>query len=515
MSTTAFAGNALADDLTIGTRSEMTMDPHFFWSTPNRAYNVHLYGSLVRLNSSMRVEPMIAKEWILVDDTTWDFKIDPAAKFHDGSKVTAKDVEASFNRALNLENAAASYKGALRGVESIVATDDATVRVKTKKANPALLHQIAQVSIIPANLAATATQGDFISGKAAVGAGPYKFVEFKPGDRLVLERNDAYFGPKAKWDRVIFRVISDDAARVAALRGGDVDLIDYVPPSDVARLKTEKNITVHRSTSDRTMFLIPDIGRDVTPFVTDKNGKPLDKNPLQDLRVRKAMAMAIDREALVARIMDGAGTPANQNVAPQVLGHAPGLPEIKFDPKAAKKLLAEAGYPDGFGLTIHCTNDRYVNDGRICQALGQMLARLGLKVKVEALPKAVMFPRIRDAKGERTSLMLLSFGSGTSGDAGGTLTHTIHSYDKKRGFGTWNVGRYANKAVDAVIEKAVTTLDADARAKLQSKAISMAIADMAVIPLFYNNVIVASRANLDYTIYADQSTIADAATSKN
>ncbi|NKB59556.1 MAG: ABC transporter substrate-binding protein [Alphaproteobacteria bacterium] len=509
------SADAAADTLTIGTRSEMTMDPHFFWSTPNRAYNVHLYGSLVRLNNAMRTQPMIASKWILVDETTWDFKIDPAARFHNGSKVTAKDVEASFKRASTLENAAASYKGALRGVASVTAIDTDTVRVKTKKANPALLHQVAQISIIPANIAVSANQGDFISGKAAIGAGPYKFVRFKAGDRLVLERNEAYFGPKAKWDKVVFRVISDDAARVAALLGGDVDLIDYVPPSDVARLKRESGIKVFRSTSDRTMFLIPDVGRNVSPFVTDKDGESMNKNPLQDVRVRKAMAMAIDRKSLVARIMDGAGTPANQNVAPDVLGHAAALPGIKYDVSAAKKLLAEAGYPNGFGLTIHCTNDRYVNDARICQALGQMLARLGLKMKVEALPKAVMFPRIRDPKGDRTSLMLLSFGSGTSGDAGGTLTHTIHTFDKGRGFGTWNVGRYSNANVDAVIEKAVTTLRANDRAKLQSKAISLAIADMAVIPLFYNNVIVASRKGLSYTIYADQSTIADAAVPAN
>jgi len=507
-----FVGQAAAADLTIGTRSEMTMDPHFFWSTPNRAYNVQIYGSLVRLDGSMRTQPMIASDWSLVDDTTWDFKIDPAATFHNGAKVTAQDVEASFDRAMTLENAAASYKGALRGVESVQAVDDETVRIKTAKANPALLHQVAQVSIIPADIAASADQSDFIAGDAAIGAGPYAVVEFRAGDRLVVERNDAYFGPKAKWDRVTFRVISDDAARVAALLGGDVDLIDFVPPVDLARLRQEEDIKVHRDTSDRTMFLIPDVGRDVSPFVTDKAGNALDKNPLQDVRVRKAIAMAIDRDALVSRIMDGAGTPANQNVAPQVLGHAHGLPDIEYDLDAAKALLSDAGYPDGFGLTIHCTNDRYVNDGRICQALGQMLARLGLSMKVEALPKAVMFPRIRDAEGERTSLMLLSFGSGTSGDAGGTLTHTIHSYDKDRGFGTWNVGRYSNEEIDAIIETAGTTLDTGTRARLQSEAVAMAIADMAVIPLFYNNVIVASRADLDYEIHADQSTIADAVT---
>ena len=500
---------AQAAEITIATRSEMTMDPHFFWSTPNRAYNVQLYGSLVRLDERIRVQPMLAKSWELVDETTWDFQLDPEARFHNGEPVTAADVVASFDRALNLPNAAASYKGALRGVTGFEAVDQETVRFKTAKPNPALLHQIAQVAIIPAGVAGTARQADFISGKAAIGAGPYRFVEFKPGDRLVLERNDKYFGDQPKWDKVVFRVISDDAARVAALLGGDVEVIDYVPPVDVARLEADPNIAVHKGTTDRTMYLIPDTGRNQSPYVLGADGKPLVPNPMLDFRVRKAMAMAIDRQALVDRVMDGAGVPANQNVAPAVLGYAEGMPPLAFDLDQARNLMAEAGYADGFDLTIHCTNDRYVNDGRLCQAIGQMLARLGLRMTVEALPKAVMFPKIRDHQGDRTSLMMLSFGSGTSGDAGGALTHTIHSYAPDRGFGTWNIGHYSNAEIDALIEEAAATLDAEKRGQVQSQAVKRAIEDLAVIPLFYTSVIVASRKGLEYQVHADQSTIAD------
>ena len=509
-----FAAGAVpaeAQELTIGTRSEMTLDPHFLWSTPNRAYNVQLYGALMRLDETMRAQPMLAETHKLVDDSTWEFRLNPKARFHNGETVTADDVVASFDRALNLPKAAASYKGALRGIKSFKVVDAQTVRFMTDGPNPALPHQLAQIAIVPASIAKTASQGDFISGKAAIGAGPYRFVAFKPGDRLVLERNEDYFGEKARWAKVTFRAISDDAARVAALLGGDVDLIDYVPPLDVARLRKEEKLTVHKGPADRTMYLIPDTGRDRSPFVRGPDGKALDRNPMKDLRVRKAMSLAIDRDALVQRVMDGAGTPANQNVAPAVRGHTDGLPPARFDLEKAKALLAEAGYPKGFGLTVHCTNDRYVNDARICQAVGQMLARLGLKMTVETLPKAVMFPRIRDHKGERTSLALLSFGSGTSGDAGGVLTHTIHSYNPQKGFGTWNPGHYSNPDIDKLIEEATTTLDAEKRGKIQSQAVRKAMEDLAVIPLFYNNVIVASRKDLSYRIYADQSTVADAA----
>jgi peptide/nickel transport system substrate-binding protein len=237
----------------------------------------------------------------------------------------------------------------------------------------------------------------------------------------------------------------------------------------------------------------------------------MDRNPLQDVRVRRAMSLAIDRDALVQRIMDGTGVPANQTVAPGVLGYAETLPAPRSDPAEARRLLAEAGYPQGFALTIHCTNDRYVNDARLCQAIGTMLTRIGLRMEVQAQPRTVIFPRIIDHAGERTSLTLLAFGSGTTGDAGGILNNTIHSFDRERGYGQWNVGHYANPEIDAMIERAATTLDPEARARLQAQAVQAAMEDVAVVPLFHSSVINASRRGLAYRVYADESTIADAA----
>jgi len=503
---------SIAQELTIGTRSEMTLDPHHFWSTPNRAYNVQLYGTLVRLDERLQAQPMLAESWKLVDDTTWEFKIDAHARFHNSQPVTADDVVASFERARDLPNAAASYRGAIDGIKELGAVNPQTVRFLTKRPDPALLHQVAQVAIIPREIARTALQSDFISGKAAIGAGPYKFVEFQAGNRLVLTRNEDFAGEKGRWARVTFRTITDDAARVAALIGGDVDLIDLVPPSFIARLKSEQRTVVHMGTSDRTMYLIPDVGRDQSPFIRDVGGQPLSKNPLKDLRVRRAISLAIDRETLVQKVMEGAGQPANQTVAPGVLGYAEALPALRLDLAEAKRLLAEAGYPEGFQLTIHCTNDRYINDSRICQSIGQMLSRLGIKMDVQALPRAVLFPRITNHEGERISLALLAFGSGTTGDAGGILNNTIHTWDRQRGFGAWNVGHYSNPELDAAIESAAATLDASERGKRQAKAVAVAMEDLAVIPLFHSNVVVTSKKGLHYRIYADESTIADAAT---
>src|SRR5215472_396015 len=455
---------------------------------------------------------MIAQSWTLVDDTTWEFKLAPNARFHNDHPVTAEDVKASFDRALNLKNAAASYRGAIEGIKEYHVVDEHTIRFMTKRTDPALLNEVAQIAIIPREIATAATQADFISGRAAIGAGPYKFAEYQPGNRLVLTRNDGYFGQKAKWSRVTFRTITDDSARVAALLGGDVDVIDLVPPNFIVKIKGEKQLQVNIGISDRTMYLIPDTKRDQSPFIRDVNGQPLDKNPLKDLRVRKAIAFAIDRNALVQKIMQGAGQPAGQTVAPGVLGYAPKLSEIPYDLAEAKSLLSEAGYPNGFAMTIHCTNDRYINDAQICQALAQMLARLGLKMDVQTLPRAVFFPKITDHRGERTSLALLAFGSGTTGDAGGVLNNTIHSLDPEHGFGAWNVGHYSNKAIDDLIEKAAVTMDSDKRGAIEMDAVTKAMDDLAVIPLFQSFVIVGSKKGIHYDAYADESTLADAAT---
>lgn len=507
----AVAHSVAAQNLTIGTRSEMTLDPHQFWSTPNRAYNVQLYGSLVQLDDHLRPQPMLARSWRLADDTTWDFTLNDAARFHDGSPVTAEDVVASFDRARNLPNAAASYKGALGGIREIKSVDPQTVRFVTDRPNPALLHQVAQIAIIPATVAKSATAADFVSGRAAIGAGPYRFVRFQPGDRLVLARNDKYFGEQPKWGDVTFRTITDDAARVAALLGGDVDVIDLVPPSDIPRLRGDKGTAISMGSSDRTMYLIPDTSSERSPFIRDLDGKPLDRNPLKDLRVRQALSLAIDRDALVQRVMDGAGSPANQTVAPDVLGFDKELPPPRYDLAKAKQLLTEAGYPKGFGLAIHCTNDRYINDARLCQTLAQMLSRLGLKMEVQTLPRAVLFPKITSPEGERPALTLLAFGSGTTGDAGGVLNNTLHSYDKAKGFGAWNVGRYANPQADALIERAAIVLDPEQRGRLQAEAVGATMKDLAVIPLFHSNVVVGTRKGIAYRVYADESTLADAA----
>jgi peptide/nickel transport system substrate-binding protein len=499
---------ALAADLVVGARTELAMDPHAQWLDTNTSYYNHIYGSLVRIDEKSAIVADLAESWKVISDTEWQFNLRRGVKFHDGSALDAADVVASFGRARSLPTATSPYTGAIATVKEVRAVDAQTISITTTRPDPVLLHAIANIQIIPSELAG-ATTDSFNTGKSVVGTGPYRFVGFKAGDRLELARNSDYWGAKPKWDRVTFRFIPDDAARVAALLGNDVDLIDFVPPRLVERVKAAPNASVFLGPSDRSIFLIPDTERDVSPFIRDRDGKPLAKNPLKDKRVREALALAIDRDLLTKRVMDSAATPSSQPTAPGFGGYNDSLKVPAYDVNRAKALLTEAGYPEGFGMTVHCTNDRYVNDEKVCQAIGQMLARIGLRMSVEALPRSVFFPVATNHTSDaRYSFMLLGWGNSSTGDAG-VVPNILHSLDRARGFGSWNLGHYANPAIDKAIEAAVSTMDLKQRYAGLAQAMRLAMEDYALIPLYTQSVIMAARKGLTVTTWANERTNAE------
>ena len=353
---TLFSAPVLAtekSEVIIGTRSEPSIDPHFMYTEPNIGYAKHIYGRLVGRDNDSHREPGLAISWRAIDDTTWEFDLRKNIKFHDGSDFTADDVLFSINRIPNIPNNPGTYAGNLRSIVDVEKSGPYKIIIKTDKPNPVLPTQLHNVSIISKNVGSEVKTEAFLSGKAAIGTGPYKFVEYLPGDRLVLERFDDYWGPLPKFKQVVFKIISNDAARVAALLAGDVDLIDFVPPTQVAHLSKNKKIKVFKRPADRVIFFHMDSVREVSPYVTDKNGKQLQNNPLKDQRVRKALSLAINREAICSRVMEGLATPESQLVPAGWFGHSPSLKVDPYDPARAKLLLAEAGYPDGFGLTVH------------------------------------------------------------------------------------------------------------------------------------------------------------------
>ena len=368
-------GPAGAAELRLAVGAPVTsIDPHFHNLSPNNALAEQIFDGLFGTDAQARVIPELAQSWKLVAEDRWEITLKPGVKFHNGSDFTAEDVAFTLARAGNVPNSPSSFGIYTRAVTAVEIVDALTIRLRTNGIYPLLPVDLAQVVMLDKETHENATTEDFNSGRVAFGTGPFRFVRYAPGDRVELERNDAYHGEKPAWTRVSHRIIVNDAARTAALLAGDVDFIDQVATSDIERLRRDSRVQLSEVVGLRIIYLAMDRMRAEggTPFVTDAQGKPISPNPLNDLRVRQALSMAINREAIVRQVMEGAASPAGQFLPPGTFSHVPGLEAPRFDAAGARKLLAEAGFPQGFNLTLHGPNDRYINDARIIQAIAQM-----------------------------------------------------------------------------------------------------------------------------------------------
>ena len=501
----ALAAATSAAEITIGLGAEVTtLDPHYLNAAPNNSIAEQIFDTLIRHDARQRLIPGLAESWRVVDDLTWEFKLRKGVKFHDGSDFTAADVVFSLDRPAALASPG-GFTIYTRALTEKIIIDPYTIRLKTATPYPNMPTDMGGVIIVSSKIAKGATTADFDSGKATIGTGPWKLVRFGKGDRIELARNDGYWGGKAPWDKVTLRLITSDPSRIAALLAGDVQLIEVVPTADYARLKNNNDISIFTTTSNRMIHLHLDSHRDRSPFVTDKTGKPLDKNPLQDARVRRAISKAINRPAIVERVMEGVAIPAGQLVPNDgFFGYVPDLKPEPFDPDGAKKLLAEAGYPDGFGITLHGPNNRYVNDEQIVQAIAQMLTRIGIVTRVETLPFSVYVSRANKLE---FSAALLGWGV-TTGEATYPLRSLVATYNRDKGLGTWNWGRYSNPKMDALLEQGLATVDNARREKLLQQATELVINDYGLDPLHYQVNTWAARKGLVYTPRTDERTYA-------
>ncbi|WP_241687814.1 ABC transporter substrate-binding protein [Janthinobacterium sp. 17J80-10] len=494
---------AQAADLRIGLAADVSsLDPHYLNIAPNIALASHLFDTLVAVSPDGQLIPGLASSWRAVDATTWEFKLRSGVKFHDGSDVTAEDVLFSLDRPAKLVNSPGPFTSYTRQIVGKRAVDRATIRLQTAAPYGPLPLDLSSIFIVSKKAAQQASSEDFNSGKALVGSGPFKFVRFQRGDRIELARNERYWGDRPAWDKVTFRIISSSAPRLAALLAGDVDAIESVPTADIARLKNNPKVHLEQKVSWRTIFWLLDQSARISPFVTDKSGKPLSKNPLQDIRVRQAISKAINREAMASRTMEGLALPASNIVAPGIFGHNPELKVEKYDPEGAKKLLAQAGYPDGFALTLHGPNNRYINDDLIVQTMAQFLNRIGIQAKVETLPLSVYFGKARNGE---FSASLLGWGS-LAGDF--ALRTLLGTPNPETGWGSWNWGKYSNRTVDGLVQEALASVDDARREAAAKKAAAIALGDYALVPLHHQYATWAMRKGLRYTARTDEFTFA-------
>jgi len=497
------ACGAPAADLRIGLSADVTsIDPHWSNSGPNVAVSHHIFEPLTQTDPNGRLVPGLAESWRNVDPLTWEVRLRGGVKFSDGSEMTADDVLYSLDRPMRITGSPGSFAQFVRPITAMQIIDRHTLRLHTATPYVLLPYDLNSVFIVSKKAATGATQADFDSGKAAIGTGPYRLVSFARGENIVLERNPAYWGTPAVFDHVVLRLLTNDAARTAALLSGDVDAIENVPPQDLPRLEQDARFKLERRVSWRTIFWHMDQYRDATPDITDAAGKPLPRNPLKDVRVRRALSLAINRQGIADRIMGGLAIPTANLVSPGVFGHNDALAVDPYDPAQAKQLLAQAGYPNGFSLTLHAPNNRYVNDEKVAQAVAAMFSRIGVPTRVVTHPWAAYLPLAREG---RFSVELVGWGS-LLGD--NTVKAHLATPNEDKGYGTWNFGRYTNPQLDAMLDEDLTIFD-DAQREQRARAlIAFAMRDTPVLPMYHQLITWVVRRGIAYPGRVDEFTLA-------
>lgn len=477
---------APAQDLIIGrATAPSSLDPQFSRTGNNQSTAQVMFGRLIEQDSNLGIHPGLAVSWKPIDDHTWEIKLRKGVTFHDGSSMTADDVIYSLKRTDEVPNSPAPFSDMVANVESLEKVDPFTIRIHTIDPAPALIENVGRVFIVSKQTTKDATSEDFSSGAAAIGTGPYKFVSYTPGQSLVVEAYDDYWGEQPDFDRVEIDFIANDAARVAALLSGEVDLIDAVPPAYLPRLKKSDSVHVISVPGGRVIYFGLSMRFDQAPGVTDLQGNPLDTNPFRDVRVRKAISLMINRRLLVDRILGGSGLPAGQIAAPPLCGHADDLTPDQQNVKRAKELLAAAGYPDGFGITVYSSNDRFPGDANVAQAIAQMLERGGLKVNgVVTAPYNVYSGNATDGD---YGAFVYSLGASTPSVAP-LLQGLLRTHNTKTGAGAFNRVRYSNSQFDAMLDKAMQEFDAKKRCAMLAEATRVAFEDMPVVPLYWQAV---------------------------
>lgn len=493
---------AIAQTLTMGAGAPVSsLDPHYHLLRSNNEVAQMLFDPLVNTDAQARLRPGLAESWRAIGDTVWEFTLREGVRFHDGTPLEPDDIAFTFQRIPTIRGPGASFSALTRSVERVEVIDNRTFRLHTAGPAPLLPTYLSQVMILSRRLHAEATTPEFNSGRFAIGTGPFRLSAHALGDRITVVRNDSYWGERPYWANVTYRMITNDAARTAALLAGDVDIIDQISTSDLERLKRDRRFRIAEATSLRVMYLTLDGTRQPpVPLLSGPNGQPLEANPLADIRVRRALNLALDRRQLVERVMEGAALATTQFMPPGSYSAIPGRPVPAADPDAARRLLTEAGYPQGFQLTLIGSNDRYMNDARIVQAVGQMWTRIGVRTMVEAQPYATFIGR---ASRREAPAALLTWGNST-GEVSVLLNSVLRTPDRDAGHGPANRLLYSNAEMDRQLAAAQTEMDDARREDLLRRASLTALEDGMIVPLYLQNAIWAMRADLTYEARMDE-----------
>jgi peptide/nickel transport system substrate-binding protein len=495
-----------AADLRIGTAIEpSSMDPHYYNTWSNVATTFHIFDRLVGQDANQHLAPALAESWRPLNDTTWEFKLRRDVRFHDGAPFTADDVLFTLQRLPAVPNSPSSFGIYTAAIARAEAVDPWTLRVTTKDVYPLLPVDFSLFAIMGRKQSGgTAPEGkttaELNAGDGVIGTGPYRFIRWVRGEILELVRNPDYWAGAEPWGRVTFRPIKLAGSRTSAFLSGEVDLIDGVPTADVAGLQRNPQVNLFQTPTSRIMFVVFDMFAEPTPTVADTGGR----NPFKDLRVRQALSLAINRGAIIRQVMEGLAVPAAELARAGMFGADPELAPDPYNPEEARHLLAEAGYPNGFRLTLGAPSDGFENASQLAQAVASMWTRVGVRTELSAWTINTFFLR-------RNKFEFSAYVSGAqvyTGEASFLLKALLATPDVAAGTGVINKGRYSNPAMDALLAKAQHTLDDDARAALLRQTSRLAMADHGLVPLYFSVATWATRKGLMMRPYVDTGTYA-------
>lgn len=479
-------GEAEANTLRYAFQSSVnSFDPHSLNETFTLSFHGNIYEGLTRRTPDLEIEPALAESWEMVEPTRWRVKLREGVTFHSGHPFTADDVVFSLERA---RSPGSDMGGKVASIVEAVKVDEHTVDFITDEPNPILhaewdtwyIMSKAWAEEVGAVEVENVAAGDreYYTTRNANGTGPFRLVSYDPDSRTELEPYEDWWDePEHNLTRVVFQPIAQASTRVAALLSGEVDVAEPIPLQDIERIDSNPDSEALTGPELRTIFLGMDQARDELLY-SDVEGA----NPFHDVRVRKAFYQAIDMEAIHRVVMREQSTPSAAMVAPGVIGFPEDLERYPYDPEAAKELLTEAGYPEGFRLRMNCPNDRYVNDEAICQAVVGMLARVGVEVDLLAETRSLYFAKILAQGGYDTDFYLLGW-TPSSFDSHNVLYNLVASRDTERGRGTFNNGGYSNPRIDELTDQIQTEADEQRRMELIREAWQILHDDVGYIPL--------------------------------
>ncbi|NKB59318.1 MAG: ABC transporter substrate-binding protein [Alphaproteobacteria bacterium] len=475
----------------------LTSDPMAANEAPTNSASRKVYDALIYPDKDLKFKPWLATSWKLLDPVTWEFNLRKNVRFHDGTPFTAADVKFSFERALSKTS---DFKRNISSVEAVKIIDDHKVHIITRGPNPILPNQLTSVFIMSKKWSEKhgvttpqdrAGKEETYAVRHAMGTGPFKLTLREPDVRTVMVKNTDWWGLKEfphEVDEIVYTPIANQATRVAALLSGEIDFLLDPPLQDLNRIKNTPGMKIKQVAQVRTIFLGMNQGKDELISVKGKN-------PLKDKRVRQAFYQAINIEAIKKKVMRGYAVPAGLITPPAVHGYTEELNKRRpYDPALSKKLLAEAGYPNGFSIQLDCPNNRYINDEAICQAVVGMLGKIGVKVALSAIPKTIHFPKI---KNRETDFYMLGWGVSTLD------SHFVFGFLTKSADKGWNGTGFKNQKIDDIINKIEVETDFKKRDAMIQQVWQHMRDNVNYLPLHHQVIVWAMRDKIDLPIVAD------------